>query len=147
MFNQINQIITQTTQNTSIFFILNIFSFWCTRMKIVHFCIINITNWNPKDLILWTLITKYIWSIQRIIKLLLYCSKVCLNLVIRNNRQFLNLAVWPSNLNFVIFIFESDFFPLVIYSLLMTCIFFSYIYLNFDFDVQPIIFNHHNFWK
>ena len=58
MFTRSKQSKMHITENTSILFILNIFNFWCMRVKIMHLCIIWIDNWNMNDLILWTLFTK-----------------------------------------------------------------------------------------
>ena len=116
----------QTKQNpeiTSTLFILNIFSSWCLRWEIMHFCIL--------ETFFFTLFTKYIRSIQLIKGIFLSCCEIFLDPFISKNKQFF-LAFWPLNLKSVVFRFGSICFSLVIYFLFLTCISLDIYILSFD---------------
>ena len=137
------QVRRHTTQNTSILFILIIFNYKCMRMKIMYFCIICITNWDMKDNNFWTLFTTDILSIHLIIEIFFSWNETCLNTVIGRKKPFY-LAVWTSNLNFHIFRFHSDCFPLVMFFGWWIVFFQVYIYWVLIWTtselLQPIIF-------
>ena len=108
----------------------------------MNFWIFCITNWNMKHPIFWILFTKYIWLIQLFIEFILSCHNVCLNSIINNNKPIFDLAVWTSNLNSVIFCFNSKCFTLVIYYLVDDMYFSSvwfFLYLN-ELSTTTIMF-------
>ena len=105
----------QTTKHTIIIIILKIFNFWCMRIKSMHLCIICITNCNMKDLIFEFFLPNTFDIYNLSYNSFSIVMKFFLIQLSARTNHFLNLAVWPSNLNLVIFSFESDCFPLVIH--------------------------------
>ena len=119
-FHQTNQKPDYSKHN--FLFILNTFNLSCMWMKILNICIICIFNWNTKDLILWMISTKDIWSIQLIIEFIFYCREIFNNPGISKNKPFLS-CIFPFKFKFFHFSFWVRLFLFsLIYILLMTCI-------------------------
>ena len=149
MFIHIKQIRIQITQNTSIIFILNTFNFWCMRIKIMHLCIICITNWNMKHLIFWIIFTKYIWSIQPFIELLLSCNGICLNLVINKNKiliycsltikfKLCRFSFWTRLFTFSNILFFDDLYFYSVYCFIFFLGWIMNYYKHFYFNINDL---------
>ena len=146
IFIHIKQIRSQTTQTTIIIFILNIFNFWCMRIKSMHLFILFITNWNMKHIFLNQRHLFYT-TVPRIPFLLSWNPSWSSYL---QEQTIFTHSAWPSSLNFVIFRLDSDFFHLVLSFFIDDLSFYSVLFflsgllLNW---YNYVYFNIHYLWK
>ena len=122
----------QNTQTTSIVVILNIFNLWRMRIKGMHLCILCITNWNMKHLILELSSPRTFGRyncLQNSFSLVTKSVLIQLS-TITNHFLFCSLTFKLKKIDFH---FDSDYFPLVIF-LKRFIFFFSFIYFGFALD-------------